>query len=410
MVKVGRHVLCKPVGTLLLGCEKGTTHVRFFPHYFLRSDTKIRIESLKNSSCKRFSIRGVRNGSWALLWLSLYALSRSSPAQPQQPSVMQAPEKETPAVPQSLFQGSISGTVIDETGAVIVGAHVRLTSADQSASREALSRDDGQFFFTNVVPGTFQITISASGFAERTFNGILFSGDVYTVPAHPLAPATLTTEIQVTASRIEVAEAQIQAQEKQRVLGVVPNFYVSYVPDAAPLSSKQKFQLAWKTMIDPVTFALTAVTAGVQQSNNDFGGYGQGAQGYAKRFGASYADNAAGTFIGGAILPSILKQDPRYFYSGTGSARSRFLHAIAQSIVCRGDNQRWQPNYSAILGSLASGAISNLYYPEKDRGVDLIFENVLVNTGETAVVNLFQEFVIHHFTTHAPKKQNPSHP
>lgn len=322
---------------------------------------------------------------------------------------MQAPEKETPAVPQSLFPGSISGTVIDETGAVIVGAHVTLTSADQSANREALSADDGQFFFANVVPGTFQITISASGFADRTFNGILFSGDVYTVPAHPLAPATLTTEIQVTASRIEVAEAQIKAQEKQRVLGVVPNFYVSYVPDAVPLSSKQKFQLAWKTMIDPVTFALTAATAGVQQSQNDFSGYGQGAQGYAKRFGASYADDATGTFIGGAILPSLLKQDPRYFYKGTGSMRARFLYAIARSVICKGDNQRWQINYSAILGGIASGGISNLYYPEKDRGAALVFENALIGTGETAVINLFQEFVIRQFTTHVPK-HDPSHP
>lgn len=382
--------------------------MRFSPH-FLQSHTTIGIESPKNGSCKRFSIRGVRIGPWTLLWLSLYALSRGSPAQPQQPSVVQAPEKETPAVPQSLFPGSISGTVIDETGAVIVGAHVTLTSADQSANREALSADDGQFFFANVVPGTFQITISASGFADRTFNGILFSGDVYTVPAHPLAPATLTTEIQVTASRIEVAEAQIKAQEKQRVLGVVPNFYVSYVPDAVPLSSKQKFQLAWKTMIDPVTFALTAATAGVQQSQNDFSGYGQGAQGYAKRFGASYADDATGTFIGGAILPSLLKQDPRYFYKGTGSMRARFLYAIARSVICKGDNQRWQINYSAILGGIASGGISNLYYPEKDRGAALVFENALIGTGETAVINLFQEFVIRQFTTHVPK-HDPSHP
>jgi hypothetical protein len=322
---------------------------------------------------------------------------------------MQTPETEAPVVPQPLLPGTISGTVIDGTGAVIVGAHVRLTSADQSATREALSGDDGQFFFANVVPGTFQIAISAPGFAERTFHGILFSGDVYVVPAHPLAPATLTTEIQVTASRIEVAEAQIKAQEKQRVLGVVPNFYVSYVPDAAPLSSKQKFQLAWKTMIDPVTFALTAATAGVQQAQNDFSGYGQGAQGYAKRFGASYADDATGTLIGGAILPSLLKQDPRYFYKGTGSMRARFLYAIARSVICKGDNQRWQINYSAILGGIASGGISNLYYPEKDRGAALVFENALIGTGETAVINLFQEFVIRQFTTHVPKR-DPSHP
>ena len=370
-------------------------------------------ESLTKDLLRRLALRKVRNlmiGPAGLIWLTLCAQSRGLPA--QQPPAAQAPEQELPRPiePQLFTEGNISGTVIDSTGAVVAGARVTLTRADQSSSREVLSGGNGEFFFAKVLPGTFQIRITASGFAAQTVTGMLRSGEFYIVPVSTLAPATLQTEIQVTASRVEVAQAQIQAQEKQRVLGVIPNFYVSYVPDAAPLTSKQKFELAWKTMIDPVTFALTAVTAGVQQANNDFGGYGQGAQGYAKRFGASYADNAAGTFIGGAILPSILKQDPRYFYSGTGSARSRFLHAIAQSVVCRGDNQRWQPNYSAILGSLASGAISNLYYPEKDRGVDLIFENVLVNTGETAVVNLFQEFVIHHFTTHAPKKPKPPHP
>jgi hypothetical protein len=370
-------------------------------------------ESLTKDLRRRLALRKVRNLMIApagLVWLSLCAGFRALPA--QQPPAVQAPEQELPGPiePQLFIEGNISGTVIDSTGAVVAGARVMLTRVDQSSSREVLSGGNGEFFFANVLPGTFQIGISASGFAPHSIAGFLRAGQFYMVPVSTLAPATLQTEIQVTASRIEVAQAQIQAQEKQRVLGVVPNFYVSYIPDAAPLTSKQKFELAWKTMIDPVTLALTAVTAGVQQANNDFGGYGQGAQGYAKRFGASYADNATGTFIGSAILPSLLKQDPRYFYSGTGSARSRFMHAIAQSVICKGDNQRWQPNYSAILGSLASGAISNLYYPEKDRGVDLIFENVLVNTGETAVVNLFQEFVIRHFTTHAPKKQKPPHP
>jgi hypothetical protein len=232
---------------------------------------------------------------------------------------------------------------------------------------------------------------------------------VYFVPAGGLAPATLSTEVQVEAPRTEVAEEQVKAQEKQRVLGAIPNFYVSYDPNAVPLTSKLKFQLAWKTMIDPVTFALTAIGAGVQQSQNTFSGYGQGAQGYAKRFGASYVDDATSTFIGSALLPSLLKQDPRYFYKGTGSTRSRVLYAIANSVICKGDNQRWQPNYSAILGGLASGGISNLYYPPKDRGAALVFENTLIGTGTTAVLNLFQEFVVKRFTPHLPK-YDPSQP
>ena len=125
---------------------------------------------------------------------------------------------------------------------------------------------------------------------------------------------------QVGVSPVEVAEEQLKVEEKQRVLGVIPNFYVSYIPNPVPLTYKQKFKLAWKTTVDPVTILLNGAFAGVEQAQNHFRGYGQGAEGYGKRFGASYADTVTSTFIGGAILPSLLKQDPRYFYKGTGSA------------------------------------------------------------------------------------------
>ena len=373
-----------------------------------QSAAKIMVEFLEHSRRKGLLIRNVRSliiGPASFVWLVLCVQPRAQ-AQPQQ-----QPGQEGPIEAQLLLPGSISGTVIDATGAVVVGAQVTLTRAEQSAPQEVVSGGNGQFFFGNLLPGTFQIKVTASGFSPRTFSGMLRSGEVYFVPPSTLVPAASQTEIQVTASasRVEVAEAQIKAQEKQRVLGFVPNFYVSYVADAAPLTSKQKFKLAWKSTIDPITFALTGVQAGVQQARNDYSAYGQGVEGYAKRFGAAYADGASGTFIGGAILPSLFKQDPRYFYKGTGSTGSRILYAISRSVIAKGDNQRWQPNYSAILGSIASGAVSNLYYPDKDRGTALVFENALIGTGENAVVNLFQEFVIRHFTPHLPKR-DPSHP
>ena len=243
---------------------------------------------------------------------------------------------------------------------------------------------------------------------------LLHSGEIYIVPQIALAVATNITEVQVGLTQTEVAEEQIKVEEKQRVLGVIPNFYVSYVPNAAPLTSKQKFKLAWKTVVDPFTFVVVGGAAGVEQAQNHFSGYGQGAQGYGKRFGAGYADTVAGTFIGGAILPSLLKQDPRYFYKGTGSMRSRILYAIANSVICKGDNGRWQTNYSNILGSLAAGGISNLYYPAQDRnGAGLTFENAAIGIGATAIANLFQEFVIRKLTPKVPGKSstnNTAHP
>jgi len=298
---------------------------------------------------------------------------------------------------------------VDPTGVAVTGATVRLTRDDQSVDQETQSGDDGQFSFANVAPGSFHLTITSAGFATQTFDATLKSGENYAVPQVVLTIATAVTEIRVVPSQFEVAEEQIKVQEQQRALGILPNFYVSYIANAAPLTPKQKFELAGKTIVDPVTFGVTAAIAGLQQSDDELGGYGQGAQGYAKRYGAAYADTVTGTMIGSAILPSLLKQDPRYFYKGTGSKRSRVLYALANSVICKGDNGHWQANYSGILGSLAAGGISNLYYPTADRGAGLTFENTLIGIGATAATNVLQEFVIRKLTPKVPNHE-PSNP
>jgi len=294
--------------------------------------------------------------------------------------------------------GTINGTIVDASGALVSGAHVRLTRSDSSAPVDITSGEDGQFAFAHVMPGEFHVTVTAPGFNTQVASGVLHAGETFTVPAITMRLVTEHTEVKVVADREEIAEAQIKEQEQQRVLGFIPNFYVSYVPDAAPLNSKQKFELAWRSTLDPVNIVLNGVNAGLEQAENAFGRYGQGAQGYGKRLGASLADSATSTFIGGYILPSLLKQDPRYFYKGTGSVKSRVLYAIAMSVVARGDNQRWQPNYSGILGSLAGGGISNLYYPPNDRGVGLVFEGTGIGIAATAASNIFQEFIVKRFT------------
>jgi len=292
---------------------------------------------------------------------------------------------------------------VDQTGAFIAGARVSLAREDQSPSQEALAGDDGQFSFANVAPGPFQLTIASPGFSPQTVSGILQPGENRVVPQIPLAVASADTEVKVVLSRVEVAEAEIKDEEKQRLLGFIPNFYVSYDPNAVPLTSKQKFELAWKTTVDPVSFGLVGFTAGLQQAANNFSGYGQGAQGFGKRYGASFADSATGTLLGGAILPSLMKQDPRYFYKGTGSKRSRILYALANAVICKGDNGHWQPNYSGIFGGMASGGISTLYYPPEDRGAGLVFENLGFGIAESAVTNLFQEFFIRKVTPNRSK-------
>ncbi|HEY2548095.1 MAG TPA: carboxypeptidase-like regulatory domain-containing protein [Candidatus Acidoferrum sp.] len=338
-----------------------------------------------------------------------WGLSVPVQAQSQQPPpAPQAAENSVPPtpvtlsgqpLPEELVPGSINGTVVDRTGAFIVGARVSIFREVPSPTQESLSDDGGQFSFANILPGPFQLTVTAAGFTTQSFNGSLHSGETYTVPQTTLAIATAVTEVRVTPKRFDVAEDEIKAEEKQRVLGVIPNFYVTYDSHPVPLSPKQKFELAWKTTMDPVNFGITGVIAGIQQAQNDFSGYGQGAQGFARRYGASYANSLAGTYIGSAILPSLLKQDPRYFYKGTGTKRSRVLYALANAVICKGDNGHWQANYSNIIGSLAAGGISNLYYPAQNRdGAELTFENTLIGIGATAAANLLQEFVIRRLT------------
>jgi carboxypeptidase family protein len=290
--------------------------------------------------------------------------------------------------------GTVAGTIVDQTGARITGALVKLVGEGESPSIEALSDENGQFFFSNVPQGPFLLTISSEGLAPQEFSGNMHSGEAYVTPLFRLIIATQVTEVRVALAPDELADVQIKDQEKQRVFGFIPNFYVSYVPDAAPLAPRHKFGLAWKSATDPVTFAAVGVVAGLDQAGDRWGAYGQGAQGYAKRFGATYGDVFAGTFIGSAILPTVLKQDPRYFYKGRGSKRSRILYALANSVICKGDNKRWQPNYSSIAGNLAAGGISNLYYPASDRnGIGTVLTTALIRLGETAVANIFQEFV-----------------
>jgi hypothetical protein len=298
--------------------------------------------------------------------------------------------------------------VVDQSGALVANVKITLTVQGLTSKREALSDSDGYFLFADVIPGPFQLAFSAPGFATVKQSGILQDGEHYLAPQVALVVARADIDVDVSESAAQVAEDEIKLEEKQRVLGFIPNFYVSYIPKAAPLPPRLKFQLAWKSIINPYTFGITGGIAGIEQAENSFSGYGQGAQGYAKRYGAAYADLVTGTLIGGAILPSLLKQDPRYFYKGTGSRKSRVLYAIAMSVICKGDNGHWQPDYSGILGGLAAGGISNLYYPEQNRnGVTLTFENALIGIAGGVGSNLLQEFVVRRFTPHLPPQDPP---
>jgi Carboxypeptidase regulatory-like domain len=292
--------------------------------------------------------------------------------------------------------GAICGTVLDANGAEVGGATVGLESASGGDLRDITTDNNGFFRFSSVAPGSFKVSVMAKGFSHWSSDGLMLRpNEDYDLPPVELRVAMSTTEVVVAFTRRDIAEEEIHEEEKQRVLGAIPNFYVSYVSNPEPLSSGQKYRLAWRLSVDPISIGISAGIAGVEQSQNVFSGYGPGAGGYAKRFGAVYADGFVGTFLADAVLPSVLHQDPRYFYKGTGSIPSRVLYAIASVVICKGDNGRWQPNYSNVLGNLAAAGISNVYYPASDReGAELTIRNSLIGTGAGAAGALFQEFLI----------------
>lgn len=292
--------------------------------------------------------------------------------------------------------GKILGTVIDVRGDAVMGAAVVLTGPSSTDRRTILTPDNGFFEFDGLKPATaYQITVDAQGFAEWTSPTItLEPGQANLLGGIQLRIATQNTSVNVAYDPVVIASQQIKAEETQRVFGIVPNFYVSYEGEnAAPLTTKMKFQLALRVSYDPVTIGGVALVSGLRQAFNT-PNYPQGAKGYGERFGATAADGFSDIMIGGAILPSLLHQDPRYFYQGTGTTRSRIRHALLSPFIAKGDNGRWEPNYSSIGGDLGSSALANLYFPESNRGAGLVFSQFAIGTVERMGASLAQEFVL----------------
>jgi hypothetical protein len=219
-----------------------------------------------------------------------------------------------------------------------------------------------------------------------------------------LSFTSANVSVLVTASPNGIAEEEVRLQEQQRLLGVLPKFNTSYIWNAAPLTVALKFRLAVRSMLDPVVFLTTAVGAGIEQANNGSPGYGQGAAGYAKRYGAGYADDVSNRLFSGAIFPSLFHQDPRFFYQGSGSKKSRAVYAVTRALVTRGDNGKEQPNYSRILGAFTAGALNNAYHPGHDRSASLTFRNGSTALGAYAADSLLREFVFRRITPKVPGK------
>lgn len=221
----------------------------------------------------------------------------------------------------------------------------------------------------------------------------------------PATPATGTSPAQENEQK--KSQEQLDKELHQRVFGVMATFNTTNNRDALPLTTRQKYQLFFKGATDPWPFVLTAFGAGIDQAQNSFPEYGQGVEGYAKRWGAGYTDYFTGNLLGNAVLASVLKEDPRYFQKGTGRFATRALWAAGASVWCKRDNGSWGLNYANVVGNLMGAAISNLYYPASDRTVGDTLERGFTVTAQAIigaeVIEFWPDLVRHHRRKQAEK-------
>jgi hypothetical protein len=312
----------------------------------------------------------------------------TTPANASDPVGTQSSSQESAATNASAH---VAGAILDTTGATVLGAIVSLVRNDGTESGTMISAD-GEFDFANVPPGSYFLTVMAKNFLPFNSAGFAVRAqENYEVANIKLIVAGTDTEVMVRPAEIVAAE-EIKAAEQQRLVGIIPNFYTSYIYDAAPLTTRQKFSLAARGTFDPVSLIGVGVAAGIEQASNTYSGYGQGFAGYSKRYAAKFADGRTSDFLTHAVFPSLLHQDPRYYYQGSGTIKSRLAHALDSAFVTRTDSGLTAPNYSYVLGDMCSGALSNLYYPRKNRGVSLVFSNAALGLAGRMGTNILREF------------------
>jgi Carboxypeptidase regulatory-like domain len=309
------------------------------------------------------------------------------------------------AAPLPSPTATISGTVQDVNGDLVPGATVVLKAASSDDRREVVADDNAGFKFDSVTPGIpYEVSVYTKGFSDWTSPSIVLQPSQFFLEDVHLRMEGESASVTVYGSTEEIAVEQVRVAEQQRVLGIIPNFYVIYdSANAVPLTKKLKFQMAMRVSRDPVTILGIGFMSAIDQAANR-PDYGQGAKGYGQRFGSNAAGAFSDILIGGAILPSLLHQDPRYFYQGTGGTRSRLAHAFATPFICRGDNGHRQINFSSMGGDIGATALSMAYLPDSNRGTGMVFTQFGINTAERIFAAIAQEFIIPRFT---PRLRRP---
>ncbi len=329
------------------------------------------------------------------------------PEAPQQTgaehSSEQASHQASPATPGQGATVRIKGVVADMQGGLVPGAHVVITCANPVLTTETNANQTGFFTVGGLPAGIYSLKISAPGLQTYLVHGLhLRAGETYSMPQVSLPMARTSADVTVTVTTEEMAEDELHSELKQRVFGVLPNFYTSYQWDAAPLNAKQKFKLTLHAATDPVFLGTTAITAGIEQAQNTYPEYGDGPAGYWSRYGAAYGDAVIGRLMGSVVFSTVFHQDPRYFVMTNGSWERRTWHAVSSTFMQRNDRtKRFEPAYAHLLGAATTGVIASTYHPGSNPG-KLVLNDTILDLGNKAANNLVREFVLRHLAKHIP--------
>lgn len=303
---------------------------------------------------------------------------------------------------------SVGGTVLDPNGNPVQSAHVQLDLADgTTAVRRTDTNSTGGFEFTGIAPGTYRVTVTGNGLTKYVSQPVAAQAD------QPVSLPNIVMSLEGSTTTVTVMDPEAASIEQeriavqQRVFGVFTNFYSSFDWNAPPMLPKQKYTLATRTVIDPITFLITGGVAAVEQWRNVFPSFGGGWSGYGKRYGTAYANHVASEMFTRAIYPSIFHQDPRYFVMEKGSTRQRALHAMGSTFVTRSDRGGHRFNYSEVLGDLSAAALAEAYYPPRERGPSVFVVNGFGAIGGNMVDNLFREFLFNNLTRRAKGQGKP---
>lgn len=200
----------------------------------------------------------------------------------------------------------------------------------------------------------------------------------------------------------QVVGAKPEKGSPGHIFFIIPAYNVEYIKNVPPMSPREKWDEFISDTYDPIGLSASAFEAAVlEHDHTGFCGYGHGWGGFGKCYGAALLDGNVSGVIGDFLLPSLWHQDPRYFRLGQGSVGTRLLYALSRVFIARSDAGGWTFASAATTGTIAAGAISNLYYPKSDRGWGLSLSRMGIDLGGTAIFDCEAEFwpdIVHWIT------------